>query len=151
MTLAFPKQDYKAARKGRKKTIFTVADCDRLFSEFIRERDTMLDVMHQVGYCACCGKLFDYSLLDCGHYVSRQYWKYRWDEKNAAACCRRCNRFLEGNKGPFGRWIDRKWGAGTAELLDGTKKGGRKPRDYELKEIYEQLAEKLKAIDGEGR
>ena len=129
-------------RRGKPPTVKSlIAACDTLFSKIIRFRD--LPELH--GFCACCRKLIQYNGCHCGHYVSRQFWKYRWDERNAAACCVHCNTFLEGNKGPLSRWIDKKWGAGTAEMLDGTKNGGRKPRIYELAEIKRQLEEKLES------
>ena len=129
-----------AKKPGRKKTKFTVADCDRVFSIYIRLRDTK----GNYGNCAACRRGIHYASCHNGHYVGRQFYKYRWDPKNCAACCVNCNVFLEGNKGPFSRWIDKTWGAGTAEMLDGTKTGGREPKSYELKEIYEQIQEAIK-------
>lgn len=87
----FPKKPKKTKKKLLEDRL------DRVFSEYIRLRDTMPN-----GYCQCisCGKIKPYKDFDAGHYFSRRHMATRWDEKNVNAECKACNRFdsehLEG-------------------------------------------------------
>lgn len=67
-----------------------VAKLDRLFSQYIRLRDTM---PNGYGKCISCGKIKTYDQMDCGHFHSRRHMATRFDEDNAHAECRYCNRF----------------------------------------------------------
>jgi len=85
----------------------------RLFSAFIRHRDCP----GGWGVCVTCGKPKPYADLDAGHFVGRRYKATKFDERNVAIQCRSCNRFNSGESYAFGVWIDKKYGAGTAESL----------------------------------
>lgn len=63
---------------------------DKVFSMFIRLRDTMPN-----GYfrCISCGQIKPFEQADCGHFHSRRHLSTRFDEDNAHAECRACNRF----------------------------------------------------------
>ena len=63
----------KAPRKRLK------AECDRLFSRFIRLRD---------GVCRLCNST---AYLQCAHLFSRRYYGTRWSPVNAWALCRACH------------------------------------------------------------
>lgn len=60
---------------------------DRVFSEYIRLRDTMPNGMFR---CISCGKIKPYSQADCGHYHSRTHMSIRFDEENCNAECKYC-------------------------------------------------------------
>ena len=79
----------KAGVKVQKKVNY-VDKLDRIFSQYIRLRDTMPN-----GYfkCISCGKIKPYDQADCGHYHSRRHMSTRFDPLNAHAECRACNRF----------------------------------------------------------
>ena len=66
------------------------AKLDKEFSLFIRLRDCMPN-----GYfrCISCGQIKPYEQADCGHFHSRRHMATRFDEDNAHAECRACNRF----------------------------------------------------------
>jgi len=66
---------------------------DRVFSEFIRKRDTN----NGFGRCCSCGAFKPYSELDCGHFINRKWRATRWHEENCHIQCIHCNRFDEGN------------------------------------------------------
>ena len=84
---------------------------DRVFSKYIRLRDSI------VGYSVCitCGKRIPWKELDCGHYIGRRYFATRWDEKNCAAQCKRCNNWGEGEKPIFREKLVEKYG--EAEIV----------------------------------
>jgi hypothetical protein len=84
---------------------------DRYFSEYIRNRDA------NNGICQCitCGKFGSVKEMDCGHFISRRFQATRYDERNAHAQCKKCNRFQNGNQYEHGKKIDAKYGDGTAD------------------------------------
>ena len=90
---------------------------DKLFSEYIRKRDS-----DYKGNCKCisCGKdapAFGGS-IHAGHLFSRRYLATRFDEKNVNSQCAYCNTFLNGNQIKAARGVDNKWGEGTVEELE---------------------------------
>lgn len=90
------------------------AKLDRLFSEYIRLRDT-----NENGYgkCISCGKIIHYKEGDAGHYVNRSIMSLRYDEKNVNLQCRHCNRFLEGNMIGYNHGLVEKYGDGVINYL----------------------------------
>ena len=90
---------------------------DRVFSEYIRKRDT------KDGYfiCISCGRRLPYGQADCGHYINRRHLATRWDEENCNAQCRKCNRFDEGNIQGYRRGLVRKIGEQHVILLESRK------------------------------
>jgi len=105
--MKFPKPQYHSSKS-------LVHTLDRVFSEFIRLRDSDAE-----GYCTCitCGQRFFWKDGDAGHFIQRDRKATRWDEKNVAAQCKHCNRFRGGEQFIFGKAIDKKYGAGTADSL----------------------------------
>jgi NMD protein affecting ribosome stability and mRNA decay len=83
---------------------------DKWFSLYIRKRDTP-------GFCCTCGADLTFETSDCGHFISRDHIATRWDERNAHAQCRKCNRFQSGKQYEHGKWVDRIHGKGTADIL----------------------------------
>ena len=88
---------------------------DDIFSLFIRLRDAD---NKGVVRCITCNRATNWKHnTDCGHYVSRAIYSTRWDEKNCAGQCKPCNGFKEGEKEKFGEEINKRYGAGTKEML----------------------------------
>jgi len=75
---------------------------DKVFSQYIRAKGA-----DRHGYCKCitCGKREHWKDMDAGHYVTRARWGTRFDEDNVFPQCRRCNRFEEGRKPEFTRYL----------------------------------------------
>ena len=67
-----------------------MAKADEAFSRYIRLRDTLPDGTFR---CISCGRTLPAEQADCGHYHSRRHMSVRYDEDNAHAECRSCNRF----------------------------------------------------------
>jgi hypothetical protein len=85
------------------------AKLDKLFSEYVRKRDS-----DHRGLCKCisCGKeapAFGGS-MHAGHLFSRRYLSIRFDPKNVNSQCSYCNTFLNGNQIKAARGVERKWG-----------------------------------------
>ena len=87
---------------------------DRWFSWYVR-----LDFADMDGNCKCCtcGKVKPWKQMDNGHYVSRDRNATRYHFRNCAPQCRWCNSYKHGMKEEHARFIDAKYGAGTAEDL----------------------------------
>ncbi len=62
------------------------AKLDKVFSEYIRKRDTRNGVFK----CISCGRILPYEQADCGHYINRKHMSTRFDEMNCNAQCRSC-------------------------------------------------------------
>lgn len=73
--------------------LWTMRKADRVFSEFIRQRDGWV--------CRHCGKDFSQRPINlhCSHFWSRRYYSTRYDPKNCIALCAGCHIFgLEKEK-----------------------------------------------------
>lgn len=87
---------------------------DTVFSLYIRLRDS-----DNNGICKCitCGTPHFWNDGDAGHFMSRDRMATRHNEKNVNFQCIPCNRFKSGKQYEHGIAIDKKYGAGTADML----------------------------------
>lgn len=141
----FPKQKHMGKRSkktdSRKKTM---AKLDRLFSEYIRRRDAD---KQGVCWCVTCNRPFHWKQIDCGHFVQRDRIATRFDERNAASQCPSCNRFRGGEQYKFGLAIDRRYGPGTAEMLQNLGKArGAKITTLWLQTVIDKYKELIKCL-----
>lgn len=117
--LANKKKRFKRGESfGWKSSNTTQKKLDALFSKFIRQRDADKNGLIK---CCACGVLVPWEDSDCSHFVSRQYLYTRYDERNCHASCRKCNRFLEGNKESYSLFLIRKYGPSIFEELNENK------------------------------
>ena len=140
-----PKHTGKRAgkRTGLKKKL------DKVFSEFIRLRDS-----NEQGYSTCCtcGAIKKWSGtgdMHAGHYQTRGHTSTRWDEKNVNAQCKKCNTYRGGKQDLHMLYIDKKYGAGTSEMLRYKATGTTKFQDWELKEKVEYYTQKVEELKKE--
>lgn len=125
-----------------------VRKLDEIFSLYIRLRDTD---ENGYGKCITSGEFVHFKDADCGHFISRNNYATRWDEKNCNLQGRKDNRFLSGRQFEHGLAIDRKWGLGTAELLLLRSRSDYKLHAFELEikiKYYREQVEKLKKLKG---
>jgi hypothetical protein len=118
----------------------------KVFSEFIRLRDA-----DDEGFCKCitCGLRRHWKQMDCGHGIGRQHWGTRYDERNNAAQCKKCNGFEGGRREVYKVEVDKRYGAGTWDLLELKSKKGKRLSDFEIKVLtdhYKKEVEKLKTL-----
>jgi hypothetical protein len=124
-------------------------DLDKIFSLFIRLRDA-----DNEGNCKCCtcGKYTIWNKnTDCGHFITRGALATRWEDKNCAAQCKSCNGFKGGEQDIFGKYIDKRWGEGTAEILQIKRHNSFKLDRIWMGEfirIYTEKVNHLKSIKG---
>ena len=92
-----------------------VKKLDAIFSQYIRLKDA--DHKGNVS-CFTCGKVSHYKVgMQCGHFQSRKHYATRWLEMNVAVQCVGCNVYKFGEQFVFGKYLDQKYGNGTAEQL----------------------------------
>jgi hypothetical protein len=87
---------------------------DRVFSEYIRQRDA--DEGGTVS-CCTCGRLMFWKESDAGHFVKRQHRATRWNPMNCAPQCQRCNHWMGGRQDDFSRYIIHRYGLKTYDEL----------------------------------
>lgn len=147
-------------KKDKKKPLFDVEGIqdkkksnlidklDKVFSLFIRYRDTMPNGYFQ---CISCGKIMPFNQADCGHYINRQHMNTRFDEMNCNAQCKHCNCFMSGNIQDYRKRLVSKYGEQCVLLLEAKKNISYQFSDYELEERithYNKEAKKLKERKG---
>ena len=118
------------------------AKLDRLFSKFIRLRDSKNEMFK----CCSCGQLKPYEQADAGHFINRRWMATRWREDNVHAQCRSCNRFDEGNAVGYTMFMLDKYGKEHVEYLNSLKNAGCKYTEFELQIMIGEYQEKLKNI-----
>lgn len=131
--------------KIQRKTDY-IKKLDRVFSEFIRLRDTMPNGMFR---CISCGKIKPYSQADCGHYHSRTHMSTRFDEENANAECRACNRFCADHLVGYRKNLIAKIGEHRLDVLEWRAHQTKKWSDFELKELIKHYQVKVKELKQE--
>lgn len=89
-------------------------EADRLFSLLVRQ-----DAADSQGMvvCATCGRRMPWRSADNGHFMVRQNLCTRFDRQNVAPQCGKCNCFEEGRQYDFAKYINEKYGEGTADWL----------------------------------
>jgi len=121
-----------------------VASLDKVFSQFIRLRDTP----GGIGRCISCQKVITYKDCDCGHYINRKHMTTRFDEKNCHAQCRSCNRFDEGNMQGYRRGLIAKIGEKETDLLEVKKHDTSTIGVFELELLIKIYKQKVKDFTG---
>lgn len=132
-----------------------VRKADKVFSEWIRKRDSVTYIEDEqgfskrAGYCVTCNKLTPAEgkgTGHCGHFIQRGCKTTRFVPENAALQCNYCNTYRYGEQFKFGLAIDSRWGEGTAlklhEMEAEYKKNGYKYTREELEGIIEKYGRK---------
>lgn len=52
-------------------------------------------------YCYTCNAYVEGKNKQAGHWISRQHFSTRWDERNVRTQCFRCNIWLRGNSAAY--------------------------------------------------
>ena len=110
---------------------------DRQFSLYVRQRDTVNDIVR----CCTCGEWHHWKYVDCGHFMSRRYQATRFDEKNSGPQCKKCNILNQGLQFEMSKYLDKKYGFGTANAMEMKSKMFCKRLRFD----YEHIAETYKA------
>jgi len=136
----------RITEKGKMKKPNLKAKLDRVFSEYIRLRDTEGHTKDGFFKCVSCGQIKPYSQADCGHYIGRQHMATRFNELNCWAQCRKCNRFEEGRKADYRRNLVDRIGEDKVLLLEASQRNTAKISDFEYEEMIKYYKEKIKNL-----
>jgi len=104
---------------------------DRLFSDFIRDRDQYT--------CVTCGRQGDKNEIDAGHFVSRYIMNLRYDERNVHAQCRKCNRFQGGQLRIYSMRMIEKYGSDILYELEEKEKEYRKGKGKYGRDFFNSI------------
>lgn len=123
---------------GRKLTV--------VFNRWIRYRDTRpTDDGGRVGICITWRKPVSFEKLQACHFIPAPSLGTRWHEKNVNAGCAHCNKWLEGNRIEYVKWIVKRWGKGVIDELAIAKKlFARRPEVETLKAQIADYTHRLK-------
>jgi len=102
--------------------------------------------------CISCGEMISFPTCDCGHFISRDVMMLRWDEYNAHAQCRFCNRFLRESKEmkeAYRSNLCAKIGDAKVKILEDLKETTAHFNYLDLCEIETKLKDKIKGLRGE--
>jgi hypothetical protein len=106
---------------------------DQAFSRYIRQS-------HAVGGwvdCVTCGLRLPWEDSQAGHFVKRGHHATRWDERNVAPQCPRCNLYLDGAQDEFAAYIIRTHGTDALDDLLRLKRTEKRWRMHELRDLLE--------------
>ena len=121
----------------------TIAKLDRVFSEYIRLRDSD---KNGYGKCITCGKVIHWKDGDAGHAINRAHMSTRFDEMNVHLQCRHCNRFREGEIVEYSMALVKKYGQARLDILLAKKHFQSKMGDFEANQLIEHYKNLVKAL-----
>lgn len=139
MTLKKSKERKKKPTKRRT----LIKNLDMYFSRYIRWYHADPDGLVK---CVTCSTKKHVKKMQNGHFISRRHYSTRWLFTNCFAQCYSCNIGSQGMQWEFGKYIDRVYGIGTAQLVSDRSKMSRKFTDHELKvltQVYKNKADEL--------
>lgn len=111
-----------------------IAKVDKAFSRYIRQKHAKNGWVD----CVTCGQEMPWEDSQAGHFVKRGHHATRWDERNVAPQCPRCNLYLNGAQDEFAAYIVRKHGQETLQELLRLKHTTKRWSMPELRELLEQ-------------
>ena len=132
----------KPSIKVLKKRLWT------LFSLYIRTRDCLKTTgTLSRGKCITCGKEYEISQLQAGHFIAGRSNSVLFDEKGVFAQCYACNVGLHGNILEYRRKIIEMYGPCSDEKMEADSKLTRKFTVWELDEMIRLYREKICQLD----
>jgi hypothetical protein len=81
--------------------------------------------------------------------MSRRYLSTRYDERNCAAQSVYSNTYLQGEQYEFGKYIDQRWGEGTADELSEKARQLVKYTKQDYEDMVKDYREKARSIADE--
>lgn len=107
------------------------------FSKFIRLRDCLLSTgTTEKGICITCKKLYDYNMLQAGHFIPGRNNMILFDERQVHGQCQVCNICQRGNFPPYFQAMVDLFGLQEVQKMIETARGIKK---YSAKD-YEEIA-----------
>lgn len=139
-------QEKKKAKAGLSKPAL-IRKLDKVFSEFIRLRDTKA-WNFQYGQCISCGRVLPWAKLQCGHYYSRIKMNTRFDEYNCNAECVSCNIYSADHLIGYRKNLVKKIGEKAVDMLDVRAHQTKNYSLFELQMLIKHYEEGVKKLKG---
>ena len=128
----------KRTKPTKRKTL--VSNLDKYFSRFVRWSAADSDGNVK---CATCDTIKHVKEMQNGHFQSRRHYSTRWLVKNCAVQCYGCNIGSQGQQFKFSKYLDMKYGPGTAQHMEDRAALSRKYTDAELKILGQYYKDKV--------
>jgi hypothetical protein len=92
---------------------------DRLHAVYVKKK--VANTWGQVK-CVTCGRVMQWHMADAGHYVKRECFATRWDDRNVHPQCQSCNGGFgrsrhKGEPEKYSFWLERNYYPGLPEEL----------------------------------
>jgi len=129
----------KVAKPKTKTRSQLVRDLDKVFSQYIRVKDSI----DGTAVCVTCGDQKPWRQQQNGHYMSRGHYPTRWDEDNCHVQCVACNMFRSGNYTEYSIYMINRYGADFLPVLRDKAKNGSKIPTSVIKGLIEEYTQKL--------
>lgn len=110
-------QKAKAVKPKQKSLKKLKGEADTWFSRFVRLRDAYDMNGEWWTDCVTCGVAKSFKEQQAGHFVSRGKLITRFHLQNVHTQCVACNMFHQGEQYAHSKYIDARYGAGTADSL----------------------------------
>jgi hypothetical protein len=144
------KMKIREARARKPKTVKQLkAKLDKVFSIYIRVRDSEEGVDGRVGLCITCEQPIGANGMrtgQAGHFISRRYNSTRFHEKNVHLQCAKCNMWGAGEQYKYSLAINKRYGPGTAESLHTLAQQTKKFLPSELEDMIKEFKEKTELL-----
>lgn len=137
-------QEKKKAKAGMSKSAL-VKKLDKIFSEYIRLRDTKF-WNFEYGRCISCGRILPWAKLQCGHYHSRIHMNTRFDERNCNAECISCNIYSADHLIGYRKNLIGKIGEKEVDMLDVRAHQSKSFSLFELQLLIKHYEEEVKKL-----
>lgn len=119
-----------------------VKEADKVFSEYIRKRDTKDGRIN----CFICGSSLTFAQADAMHFIDRDQMAVRFDEVNVNAGCKDCNRFDPLHKTKYENMMILNYGFPAIDRLHMKSRSLAKFTRFELGEIIDEYKTKIKEL-----
>lgn len=121
--------------KSKKPKSKLIKELDVIFSQYIRLSNSI------DGFCTCvtCGRVYEWKKIQSGHFMSRQHYSVRWDERNVKPQCYGCNVMQQGRQYEFSKYL----GEELSNELYLLSKQTRKFTENELEEMIQDYKSRL--------
>lgn len=116
---------------------------DKYFSLYIRLRNA---INGQYCQCVTCGSVKHYKEMQLGHWRRRGLQPTRYDERNCAPQCVRCNKWRSGEPERFEEYLVQKYGKDVVDELRQRSLFRQKRTQKDFEWIALEYYQKMKSI-----
>lgn len=142
------RQKHQKEKRQRSETAKLVDKLDRIFSLYIRLRDSR-EFQFKAFRCISCGQIKPFEQMDCGHFFSRRHMATRFSELNAHGECRHCNRFSADHLHGYEVHLRHLIGDNQFDILEATAHSTCKFHPFELQTMIANYKEKIEKLKSE--